>query len=119
MKRNEFVEYVIGDQLAELPDMSARAMFSGYGIYKDGIIVGIVIDDELYLKADETTKPEYEAMGSEPFTYERKDGKSVVMSYYKVPSDILENRSELVRLVELSYDINLEKAVDKGRRKKK
>ncbi len=119
MKSNEFVEYVIGDQLVDLPGMSARAMFSGFGLYKEGTIVGIIVADELYLKVDETNKAEYDAMGSEPFTYDMKNGKKTSLSYYKIPLEILENREELARLVEISYDISLRKAMEKGKKKKK
>ena len=113
MATNEFVAYVIGDQLAEISGMSARAMFGGFGIYREGTIVGIVVDDELYLKVDETNKAEYESMGSTPFTYEKKGGKSTSMSYWKVPSEVLEDREQLVILVDDAYDINLKRALEK------
>ena len=117
MKESAFVAYVIGDQLAELSGMSARAMFGGFGIYYEGTIVGIVIDDELYLKVDETNIAEYEAMGSTPFTYEKKDGKSMSMSYWKIPSEVLEDRSRIVTLVLDSYDINLKRALESQSKK--
>jgi DNA transformation protein len=113
MQRNEFVEYIIGDQLAQLSGMSARAMFGGFGIYQEGTIVGIVVDDELYLKVDATNQAEYEAMGSIPFCYLRKDKKKTTMSYWKVPPEVIEDREKLVMLVEQSYEINLKKAVEK------
>ncbi len=117
--RNEFVEYIIGDQLASLPGMSARAMFGGFGVYQEGTIVGIVVSDELYLKVDETNKGEYEAMGSTPFEYAKKDGKKTSMSYWKVPAEVLEDRERLVALVEASYEINLKKSLVGPSRKKK
>ena len=113
MRRNEFVEYIIGDQLASLPGMSARAMFSGFGIYMEGTIVGIVTGDELYLKVDETNEGEYEAMGSTPFQYARKDHKNITMSYWTVPAEVLEDRERLTALVAESYEINLKKSVKK------
>ena len=67
MSKSEFVEYITGDQLAGLPSISSRAMFGGFGIYREGTIVGIVISEELYLKVDATNQVEYEAMGSIPF----------------------------------------------------
>ncbi len=115
MKSNEFVQYIIEDQLAGLPNMSARAMFGGHSLYKDGVIVGIVVDGELYLKVDETNKAKYEAMNSTPFTYKAKGDKEVSMSYWKIPSEILEDTSKLVDLVEESYEISLRKALSKKR----
>jgi len=78
MKSNEFVEYITEDLLAELKGVTSRAMFGGYGIYKDGIIFGIIVDDELYFKVDDTNREEYEKMGSSPFVYRTKEGKEAV-----------------------------------------
>ena len=111
MKQSEFVEYIIGDQLAGIHGMSAMAMFGGFGIYREGTIVGLVVDDELYLKVDESNKAEYEAMGSTPFTYTKKDGKATSMSYWKVPAEVIEDRERLAQLVEDAYDINLARAL--------
>ena len=119
MQRSEFVEYIIGDQLTTLPGMSARAMFGGFGVYREGTIVGIVINDELYLKVDDSNQELYEAMGSTPFTYAKKDGKQLSMSYWKVPEEIIEQRDELTELVELSYNINLKRVIKKTNNKKK
>ena len=53
---NEFVEYVTQDLLSSLRGITARAMFGGFGIYKDGVMFGIVVDGELYFKVDDTNK---------------------------------------------------------------
>ncbi len=34
-------------------------MFGGHGLYVDGMIVGIVVDDVLYLKTDAETRPRF------------------------------------------------------------
>lgn len=118
MKHNEFVEYIIGDQLVEIPGMTARPMFGGFGIYREGTIVGIVVDDELYLKVDDRNRARYEAMGSTPFTYEKKTGKATSLSYWRVPSEVVEDRTELSVLVDFAYEINLENEVKKKAKKK-
>jgi DNA transformation protein and related proteins len=96
---SEFKEYIIGDALAEIDGVTARAMFGGYGLYKDGIIFGIIADDELFLKVDDTNKEEYEAFDSSPFTYERGNHKKTTMSYWRIPEEILENRERMQELV--------------------
>ena len=30
-----------------------RSMFGGHSVYKDGVIVAIIVDDELYFKVNE------------------------------------------------------------------
>lgn len=119
MKVSQFVEYVIGDQLAQLSGLSARSMFGGFGIYLDGTIVGIVVGDELYLKVDESNRAEYEAMGSTPFSYEKKDGKSTSISYWSVPDEVIEDSERLAALVYSSYEINLAREVTKKNKMKK
>lgn len=91
MAADDFVEYVTGDVLRLVPELSSRAMFGGHGIYSQGTIFAIVIGDQLYFKVGEANRGEYEAAGSEPFTYERKDGKSSTMSYWAVPGEVMEH----------------------------
>ena len=38
------------DQMAEAGAVSARKMFGEYGLYCDGKMVGLICDDQLYLK---------------------------------------------------------------------
>ncbi len=101
MKRNsEFHDYVVFDLLEGIPRITSRAMFSGYGIYKEGVIFAIIAEGQLYFKADETVKKEFEKEGSSPFTYEKKGGARVVMSYWLVPDEIMENREKFAEWFE-------------------
>ncbi len=88
-----FKEYVVSDLLSEYEEITARAMFGGYGIYKGGKIFAIIADGGLYFKADDTTKKFFESHGSSPFTYSKKDKKTYTMRYYFVSEDILEDRN--------------------------
>ncbi len=87
-QRSEFVELVI-DQMAPLGRPRVRAMFGGYGIYRDDRIFAIIVDDRLYFKADPVTRPEFEAKGLRPFTYVAR-GKSVTMQYFEAPPEVFE-----------------------------
>ncbi len=88
-KRSEFVDYLL-DQLHPREAFLAKSMFGGWGIYRHGRMFAIVADDELYLKVDEQTQPDFEALGLEPFTFQRK-GKPFAMSYYQAPAETLED----------------------------
>lgn len=110
MNDKGFVEYVVGDLFGYLSDVSARAMFGGYGVYRNGVMFGLVADGELYFKVNESQKNKYEAFGSKAFTY-MKEGRAQEMMYFYIPEEIQEN-SELFReLAEESYELALEKAV--------
>ncbi len=87
-RRSEFVEFVI-DQMASVGKPRVRAMFGGYGIYRDDRIFAIVVDDRLYFKADAVTRPAFEAKGLRPFTYVAR-GKSVALQYFEAPPEVFE-----------------------------
>ena len=77
-------------------------MFSGWGIYKDGIIFGIIAEGQLYFKVDGNNLYDFKEFGSHPFVYPRKDNKSVTMSYWLVTEEVMDNRDKLYDLVEKS-----------------
>lgn len=69
-------------------------MFGGYGLYHEGQFFGIIMDGRLYFRAGEESRRDYLERGSELFVYKGKQ-KTVTMNYYEVPTDVLENRTEL------------------------
>ena len=93
-KANEFVSHVL-DLLEALGPVNARPMFGGYGIYLDGLMFALVANDCLYLKVDDTSRGEFEAVDLEAFQYTKK-GKTYQMSYHAAPEDALED-AELLR----------------------
>lgn len=85
----DFLEHVL--ELARDAKPSVRAMFGGHGLYADGMIVGIVVDDVLYLKTDAETRPRFEAEGGGPFVYAKKSGSVEVTGYHRPPEEALES----------------------------
>ena len=82
------------DQLEELGDVLPRSMFGGVGLYHRGVFFGIIAGDVLYLKVDDTNRPEYVKAGMKPFKpYPHRPS---TMQYYAVPIDVLEASTELV-----------------------
>jgi DNA transformation protein len=60
-------------------------MFGGYGIYKDGVMFGLVAWDRFFLRVDAESLPEFEKHGCERFVYETEGRAPVSMSYYEPP----------------------------------
>ena len=58
----------------------------------------------MYLKADETTRPAFEAAGLSPFTFEMKDGSTATMAYYAAPEAIYDDEDERTRWTGLALD---------------
>jgi DNA transformation protein and related proteins len=112
-KQNEFVNYLL-ELLQAFGNVSARAMFGGYGIYKDGLIFGLVIDDAFYLKVDDVNRGEFEARGLAPFLYESKNReKQISLGYYQCPEDALESAGLMVEWAKSGYGAALRAAAKK------
>lgn len=88
-----FHDYVMEDLLGATSGVISRAMFGGWGLYKDGVIFAIIVEGELFVKADAEGRRVFEAEGSRPFTYTtRTRRKPVAMPYWLVPEAVLESR---------------------------
>ncbi|MDP3975024.1 MAG: TfoX/Sxy family protein [Candidatus Jorgensenbacteria bacterium] len=101
MRDQSFHDYVVHDILGDLPGITSRAMFGGWGIYRHGVIFGLIVEGALYFKVGESNQADFQKAESQPFVYERK-GKKVSLSYWLVPERILEDRETLRRWVEKS-----------------
>jgi len=74
-------------------------MFGGHGLYLDGTIVGIVIDELLYLKVDDANREDYLAAGATPFIYQGRD-RLVTTSYW---ADIFDDDDTLRRWIAAAH----------------
>ncbi len=59
-------------------------MFGGHGVAVDGLAVGLIAGESLYLKVDAVNEPRHRALGLGRFSYGGK-GKPIAMSYAEVP----------------------------------
>ena len=78
-------------------------MFGGTGIYRDGLIFALSIDDGVYLKSDPETVDTFKQAGSKPFSYLRKDGRRTDTSYYSLPDEALDDPEQLAALADLAF----------------
>ena len=97
---------------------TARAMFGGHGVYADGIIVAIVIDDTVYFKTDDTNRDEFTALGMEAFAYVTREGARHVMSYHRAPDEALESPAAMARWLRSAMGAALRRAKAKPPRRK-
>ena len=99
---DEFLAYLL-DQLSAWGGVTVRKMFGGAGFYRDGRMFGLVADDVLYLKVDDSNRDKYLAAGSAPF--QPYPNKPAMSSYYEIPPDVMENPEELIEWAEESLSI--------------
>jgi DNA transformation protein len=110
------------DFVTELLDgfgpVTIRNMFGGAGVYADGVMFAILVDDVLYLKADKDSQTAFANEGMGPFIY-RPDGKRpVAMSYWEVPPRLLDAPEELASWAREAHRISrLGKAKSPRRRR--
>ncbi|CAL94908.1 TfoX/Sxy family protein [Azoarcus olearius] len=86
---SEFTDHLV-ETFAALGAVRARRMFGGHGLYLDGVMFGLVVDDVLYLKADAQTLPRFAELGLPCFEYAR-NGRTVQVSYHRAPDEVLES----------------------------
>jgi len=90
-KHDGFKDYVL-DQLADLPGVTCRAMFGGYGLYQRNTFFGIIHKGRLYFKTDRMTAPRYRDRGMNPF---KPTSRQTLKNYYEVPVEVLEAADDL------------------------
>ena len=97
----------IQDLLSDFGHVTIRNMFGGAGIYADGVMFAILVDDTLYLKADEVSARAFAAEGKGPFTYRPKDRAPIAMSYWEAPERLRDDHEELVAWARRAHAVAL------------
>lgn len=82
------------DLFADFGVISTRKMFGVDGLYCDGLFFAIVADDELWLKVDNASRDEFEAVGAEQYMFVMK-GKPSPIPYYRAPEDVFDDEASL------------------------
>jgi DNA transformation protein and related proteins len=75
--------------------VTIRRMFSGFGISADGTNFALALRGGLYLRADETSIPRFEAEGSKPFSYQTRAKTVTVASYWTLPERLYDDPEEM------------------------
>lgn len=99
--RKELLDYIL-EQLERVTPVRAKAMFGGYGIYAGEHFFALVAGESLYLKVDDTNRPDYERLGTRIF---QPYAEGMALPYFELPLDMLEDTEELRSWVEKSVDV--------------
>jgi len=90
---DEFAAHCV-ELMQALGEVRARRMFGAHGLYVDGVMVGLIAAEELFLKTDELSRPAWQAAGGRAFVYTSRRGgqtRSATMSYWTPPAEALES----------------------------
>lgn len=90
----QYLAWVL-EQLAGLDRVGTRRMFGAVGLYSGHSFFGVVDDDTLFFKTDESNYPDFRARGMPRFmpTSKRPQGPK---GYHQVPAEIIEDGESLV-----------------------
>src|SRR5579862_9874889 len=75
--------------------VSVRRMFSGAGVFADGLMIALAVRGTIYLKADDETIAAFEREGLGPFTYTTSTGTRSLNSYWRMPERLYDDPDEL------------------------
>jgi DNA transformation protein len=90
-----FAEF-LREQLAPLGHVTLRRMFGKSGVFCDGVMLGMVTDNTLYLQVDDQNRETFrEAKSAPPLNY-RKRGTTIDLSFWRVPERLFDEPDELI-----------------------
>jgi DNA transformation protein len=98
----EFLSHVL-DQLTGWEGVMPRKMFGGVGLFRSEKMFGLIADDVVYLKVDDSNRSSFETAGCFPFKpYSDKPARR---SYYSVPPEVLENPTSFIEWADRSLAV--------------
>jgi DNA transformation protein len=89
-----YLGFVI-DQLEGIGRVRSKRMFGGVGLYANELFFGLLANNGLYFKVDDTNRADFEACGMGPFR-PFPDKPELEMGYYEVPADVIDEAEELI-----------------------
>ncbi|KAA1185989.1 TfoX/Sxy family protein [Rhizobium tropici] len=85
----------LATRIEGLGAISVRRFFGGTALIADGIQFGFIMKGSLYLRVDDASRPRFEALGMNPFSYPGRGKTVTVSSYYAAPDDIFDDNEQL------------------------
>ena len=111
---DSFAEF-LREQLAPLGRVTLRRMFGKTGVFCDGVMLGMVTDNMLYLRVDEQNREAFkEAASSPPLNYEKK-GSTIDLAFWRAPERLFDEPDELVEWARIAMAAARRVAAKRGR----
>ena len=111
---DSFAEF-LSEQLAPLGRITMRRMFGKTGVFCDGLMLGMVTDNTLYLRVDDDNRAAFqEAASSPPLNY-RKKGETIDLSFWRAPERLFDEPDELVTWARIALAAADRVAAKRGR----
>lgn len=91
----EFIEYVM-ELLEPVAPLEGGKFFGGYGIKSQATQFAMIMGNSLYFVVDDKTRPKYQKLNKNSFSYMTKHGKRLVKRYFEVPEHLFEDQDQLL-----------------------
>jgi DNA transformation protein len=91
----EFVVYM-REQFAPLGAVTDATFFGGRAFSYHGMQFAWIMGSTIYLRADDSTRPAFEAEGAQPFSYQTKKGEVFVRKFYTAPEFLMDEHEQLL-----------------------
>lgn len=102
IRKREFANFIV-ELMAGWAPVQARPMFGGFGVYRDGLMFAILIEEILYLKVDDESEPLFAQRGLARFSYESK-GRTASLRYCEAPPEAYDEAVHMATWARLAYD---------------
>jgi DNA transformation protein len=117
----------IRELFAQFGPVTVRRMFNSAGIFADGMMIGLINKEAIYLKTDETSVPDFEREGSKPFSYIRaksgrksgRKGGRVELPYWRLPERLYDDPDELAVWARRAFEAAERKKLKSSRKAKR
>jgi DNA transformation protein len=113
----QYLAYIL-EQLAGLGELRSNRMFGGIGLYSRELFFGLIDDDTLYFKTDDSNIAGYRERRMPRFM-PFPDRMEVALGYHQVPADVIEDAETLVEWARKSVAVALASQARKSKAKSK
>jgi DNA transformation protein len=96
-----FSDYVL-ELVSGLGRVQAKRMFGGAGLFRDGVMFGLLLNDVIYFRVDEALAADLKSQGSAPWIYTR-NGKPREMAYWRMPETAADDPDEAVVIARRAF----------------
>ena len=114
--QRQYLDYVL-EQLGGLGAVRFRRMFGGVGLYSADLFFGLIDDDTLFFKTDESNAAPYQSRNMPRFM-PPSDRPLGPFGYHQVPADIIEDAELLAEWARQSVAVAAASQARKSRPKK-
>ncbi len=105
-RKQEQAQFV-AEMMSGLGPVVVKPMFGGFGIYWQGLMFALLLDETLYFKVDDTSLSRFLARGLAPFSYVTKDGKKGSLRYFEAPPEVYDEREHMREWALLGFEAAL------------